>query len=137
VFKRLAHVCLTTSNLETSIAFYCRLGARVVFKFTRHGRDMGVYLEIAPAQYIEIFEERTRGAVINNGITHFCLETDDIDGVAELCTREKIAFTPKKIGCDHTWQIWLTDPDGNRFEVHQYTSASIQSTGGGPVEADW
>lgn len=137
VFKRIAHVCLTTHNLELSIAFYRRLGCREVFRFTRNGRDSGVYLEIASEHYVEIFEESTRGPVINNGITHFCLETDDIDGVIEHCTREKITFTPKRLGCDHTWQIWLIDPDGNRFEVHQYTAESTQRTGRGPVEADW
>ena len=47
-----------------------------------------------------------------------------------------ITFPEKKLGCDHTWQIWLKDPDGNAFEVHQYTPGSMQFTGG-TVEADW
>ena len=38
---------------------------------------------------------------------------------------------------DNAWQIWLTDPDGNRFEVQQYGAKSMQKTGGGAVEADW
>ena len=42
----------------------------------------------------------------------------------------------KKLGCDQTWQIWLEDPDGNSFEVHQYTPESAQFMGGS-VEADW
>jgi hypothetical protein len=47
-----------------------------------------------------------------------------------------VAFTPKKLGVDNTRQIWLEGPDGNKFEVHQYTPTSTQFTGG-TVEADW
>jgi hypothetical protein len=47
-----------------------------------------------------------------------------------------VEFTPKKLGVDNTWQIWLEDPDGNRFEVHQYTPQSTQYSGG-TIEADW
>jgi hypothetical protein len=43
----------------------------------------------------------------------------------------------KKLGCDRTWQIWLSDPDGNQSEVHQYTEKSAQLTTGGSVEVDW
>jgi hypothetical protein len=46
------------------------------------------------------------------------------------------AVSAEKLGCDDTWQIWLKDPDGNAFEVHQYTPKSMQFTGG-TVEADW
>ena len=74
--------------------------------------------------------------MINNGLKHFCLEADDIDLVMQQLTAQGVDFTPKKLGCDNTWQIWLKDPDGNAFEVHQYTATSAQSMGQ-VVEADW
>ena len=47
-----------------------------------------------------------------------------------------VAYTPQRKGPDHTSQIWLEDPDGNKFEVHQYSDKSMQQQGG-VVEADW
>jgi len=137
MFKRIAHVCLYVKDFNRSIQYYSKFGFKVIFKFTRSGSDFGAYLQIAPENYIEIFESKDSGPVINNGIAHFCLQTDDIDAVMEKLKAAQVQFTPKKLGCDNTYQIWLTDPDGNQFEVHQYTAKSTQLTGGGDVEADW
>lgn len=137
MFKRIAHVCLNVRDLKVSIDYYTRLGFSVKFMFTRKGKDYGAYLEIAPQTFIEMFEGLQGGAAADGGIMHFCLETDDLDLLMQKLTAANVPYTPKKIGCDNTWQIWLTDPDGNSFEVHQYTSKSAQYTGAGPIEADW
>lgn len=137
MFKRIAHVCLGASNLERAIAWYERVGFSVVFDFTRKGKRFGVYMKLSEGNFIEIFEDPELGPVVNNGILHFCLETSDIDAVMAKLKERGVSFSPKKLGVDNTWQIWLEDPDGNRFEVHQYTPASTQLTGGGSVEADW
>jgi len=137
MFKRLAHVCLYSRDLDRTLSYYAKCGFTEVFRFTRDGIVFGAYLKIAEHQYLEVFEDRSLGPVINNGLAHFCLETEDIEDVIRRLTSTGIPFTPKKLGCDNTWQIWLTDPDGNSFEVHQYTGHSAQLTGKGPVEADW
>ncbi len=136
MFKRLAHVCLNVTNLERSLAFYQSVGGEPVFRFTRGGKPFGVYLKLAEATFIEIFEDATLAAPANTGLLHFCLETQDLDGLMAQLRARGIAFGDKKLGCDNTWQIWLKDPDGNAFEVHQYTPKSMQFTGG-TVEADW
>jgi lactoylglutathione lyase len=137
MFKRIAHVCLSTKDLRKSIKFYTKLGFTIKFKFTRKGADYGVYLEIAPGNFIELFENKNLGPIVNNGISHFCLETESLDAAMEKLKAAEVPFTPDKFGCDNTRQIWLTDPDGNQFEVHQYTDKSMQLRGGGDVEADW
>jgi lactoylglutathione lyase len=136
MITRLAHVCLNVSNLKVSLAYYTALGFTEKFHFTRNNSEFGAYLEIAPGSYLEIFETAGVSDARPLGIAHFCLETDDIDGFISRCTSANIAVTPKKLGCDKTWQIWLNDPDGNAFEVHQYTEKSSQKTGES-VEADW
>ncbi|MES2934477.1 MAG: VOC family protein [Pseudomonadota bacterium] len=136
MFKRIAHVCLDVKDLQRSIDYYSKLGFKTKFQFTRKGQDFGVYLEIAENNYIEIFENKDLGPVINNGLKHFCLEADDLDLVMKNLTAQGVDFTEKKLGCDNTWQIWLKDPDGNAFEVHQYTATSAQQKGQ-VVEADW
>jgi catechol 2,3-dioxygenase-like lactoylglutathione lyase family enzyme len=135
-FTRLAHVCLHVKSLQRSLDYYHKLGFANRFKFTRRGSDYGMYLEIAPMAYIEMFEEPGMGRAQNAGLAHFCLETENLDALMAHLDKEGVAYTPKKQGCDHTWQIWLEDPDGNKFEVHQYSANSLQQKGG-VVEADW
>lgn len=136
MFKRIAHVCLQVRDLSRSIAYYEKLGLDIRFRFTRKGAKFGAYLQLAEGQFIEMFENPSLGPVVNNGISHFCIEAEDIDAVMAELERRGVSFTPKKLGCDQTWQTWLEDPDGNKFEVHQYTPESAQFLGGS-VEADW
>jgi lactoylglutathione lyase/glyoxylase I family protein len=136
MFKRIAHVCLKVRSLQQSLDFYTRLGLEPVFRFTRQGRLLGIYLKLAEASFIEIFEDPTLETPVNTGLVHFCLETENLDRLMTDLRTRNIDFTEKKLGCDDTWQIWLKDPDGNAFEVHQYTPRSMQFTGG-TVEADW
>ncbi len=136
MFKRIAHVCLNVQNLARSTDYYSALGFSPLFKFTRDGALFGAYLKISEGNYIEMFEDKNLHNPQNTGIVHFCLETENIDKVIENLKKKGIDFTEKKIGCDHTYQIWLSDPDGNKFEVHQYTEKSSQITGES-VEADW
>ena len=135
-FKRIAHVCLHVTDLPRSLAYYGSLGFTEVFHFTRKGRDFGRYLQVADQCFLELFEEPGRGPVVNNGIVHFCLETDDLQALMAFLDKQGVAYTPPKLGGDHTWQIWLEDPDGNKFEVHAYTDRSMQRHGG-TMEADW
>lgn len=135
-FQRIAHVCLHVTDLARSLAYYKQLGFTEVFHFTRKGRDFGRYLQIADKCYLELFEEPGRGPVVNNGIVHFCLETADLEGLMAFLDEQGVDYTPKKLGGDFTWQIWLQDPDGNKFEVHCYTDKSMQ-VHGGTMEADW
>jgi catechol 2,3-dioxygenase-like lactoylglutathione lyase family enzyme len=136
MFKGLAHVCLNVRDLKRSIKYYSSLGFKLKFRFTRQEADIGAYMEISQGSYIEIFENRNMADVSNSGIAHFCVEAEDIDSVIHRLEQLGIPFTPKKLGCDNTWQVWLKDPDNNEFEVHQYTGKSSQRTGES-VEADW
>jgi catechol 2,3-dioxygenase-like lactoylglutathione lyase family enzyme len=136
MFKRIAHVCLHVKDLERSLDFYQRLGLEPVFRFTRKGQPFGVYLKLAEASFIEIFEDPELESPKNTGLVHFCLETADLAALLARLRERGIPFSEQKLGCDDTWQIWLQDPDGNAFEVHHYTPTSRQFAGG-TVEADW
>lgn len=132
MIKRLAHICLQVTDIRRSLAFYHDgLGIPIQFRFMRKGELKGAYLKLGEQSFIEIFEVEKPV-----GITHFCLETDDIDGFIAAATAKGIACTAKKIGSDQAWQSWLRDPDGNAFEVHQYTPQSMQLVGG-EAEITW
>jgi lactoylglutathione lyase/glyoxylase I family protein len=136
MFKKLAHICINVSNLDSSLDFYKSLGFKVNFLFTRNGKNFGAYLEISSGSFIEIFENPEQTKKENCGLAHFCLEADDIDLIITKLAEFKISHTEKKLGCDGTYQIWLKDPDGYPFEIHQYTKDSSQFTMKN-VEADW
>jgi lactoylglutathione lyase/glyoxylase I family protein len=138
MFNRIAHVCLSVKDLQRSIEWYEKLGLGVMFEFTRKGSRFGVYTNVSESSFIELFEDPNLGPVVDNGILHFCLETEDIELTMGTLRERGVEVTDKKLGVDNTWQIWLHDPDGYRFEVHQYTARSMQLGGfSGSIEADW
>ena len=70
-----------------------------------------IFIELAPGQYLalmvdDIFEARKE--LIEAGI--------------------EIDIEPNK-GQSETWQMWIHDPDGNKFEIMQYTDLSLQHQG--------
>ena len=134
-FTRLAHVCLNVKDLQRTLDFYHKLGLTDAFTFTRKDKDYGIYLNIGGETFLEIFEE-AENANVRGGIAHFCLQTEDLDGLIAHLDEQGVEYTPKSLGEDETWQIWLKDPDGNAFEVHRYTEGSYQFKGGN-VEATW
>lgn len=137
LFSRIAHVCLNVKNLQRSISYYTKLGFRKKFCFHKDGNLYGVYLEFGSGNFIELFENKELDLDLPNArLAHFCLETDDIEKAMKVLESRGIEFTEKKLGCDSTYQIWLTDPDGNKFELHQYTDKSSQIIKG-DVEVDW
>lgn len=137
MYKRIAHICLNVKNLQRSIDFYCgKLGFSKVFEFTRKGKVFGIYLKIAENTFVEIFENKNTTLSGENSLAHFCLEVDSIHEMYISLQEKGIKCTDVKKGCDNTYQIWLEDPDGNKFELHQYSEISSQYTGQN-CEADW
>jgi catechol 2,3-dioxygenase-like lactoylglutathione lyase family enzyme len=129
MIKSLAHLCVFSKNLEASRAFYCdALGLKRHFDFHKDGRLFGFYLQVVPGQFVEIFSTDVATETGRQRIHHFCLEVADIDALREQLARHGVAVTPKKLGCDQTWQCWCKDPDGTELEFQQYTAQSSQLT---------
>lgn len=55
---------------------------------------------------------------------------DDIHEAREELVKAgiEIDIEPNK-GQSETWQMWIHDPDGNKFEIMQYTDKSLQHHG--------
>ena len=98
-------------------------------------RIFRVYFEIAPGQFIELFpknEGQKEREDWNSrlGYSHFALLTKDIHKTrAEHAEKGLLPDTEPSKGPSETWQMWYHDPDGNKFEVMQYTDQSYQVVG--------
>jgi lactoylglutathione lyase/glyoxylase I family protein len=137
MIKNLAHLCVFSGDLGRSLDFYCgTLGLHRHFDFFKDGKLFGFYLQIAPGQFIEIFKTEAAEEIRRQRIHHFCLEVDDIDALRETLIKRGVEVTPKKLGCDQTWQCWCKDPDGTDVEFQQYTPKSSQFTRMNCI-ADW
>lgn len=94
-----------------------------------------VYLEIGNGQFLELFPKNEDLESIpeyntHNGYNHFCLLTKDIHKVYEEFKEKGLPLlTNITLGPSSTYQFWSKDPDGNRFEVMEYTPNSYQVIG--------
>jgi catechol 2,3-dioxygenase-like lactoylglutathione lyase family enzyme len=134
--KALAHICINTKDLERSRKFYSGiLGFEKVFQFTKEGKVVGFYLRINDNTFVEIFQDNTEYAP-KSSLTHFCLETDNIEAMRKKLMENGIDTTPIKLGADRSYQFWFSDPNGIAIEFHQYTDNSSQKTRR-DVEVNW
>lgn len=64
------------------------------------------------------------------GLNHFSPTVDDIHETLEELKKAgiQVISEPSK-GPSETWQFWAQNPDGNHFEVQQFTDKSYQRIG--------
>jgi glyoxylase I family protein len=137
IVKQIAHVCIFARDLETTARWYeSVLGFNKIFNFTRDGRVFGFYLDVGGDTHVEVFENAEAEYSNRNQINHMCFEVIDIDEAISHIRGLGVEATDKSNGCDDTWQSWITDPNGIRIELFQYTPLSAQFTGGDRV-AHW
>ena len=134
MIKQLAHICIHTTDLEKTLGFYTEvLGLEKGFDFERKGACFGYYLKLGATTFIEVFPGEP-GAVGN--INHVAIEVEDMDGLIARLREHGVEVGEKTLGADHSWQVWITDPNGIRIEFHEYTDQSMQRVGGTCV-VDW
>jgi catechol 2,3-dioxygenase-like lactoylglutathione lyase family enzyme len=134
MIKQLAHICIHTQDLEGTLRFYTEiLGLELGFEFQRQGTRFGYYLKLGGTTFIEVFQGDP-GEVGN--INHVAMEVEDMDGLIARLKQHGVEVGDKKLGADHSWQVWITDPNGIRIEFHEYTPESMQLVGGTCV-VDW
>jgi len=153
-FNSIMHVSFYTENLERIREFYeDKLGLKpkmiVRFGAYKDNKESGfykmaltnpddiciIYIEIAPGQFIEFFPKwfemkPKEDWNVRLGYGHFALLVDDIHETRDELVRRGVEIDVEpNIGNSHTWQMWIHDPDGNRFEIMQYTEDSFQVKG--------
>ena len=139
IIKKIAHVCIFAHDLEATETFYREvLGIEVIFRFMKAGKLIGYYLDAGDATHIEVFQKTESAFAESNQINHICLEVTNMDDAVAQVRAHGVSALDKKLGVDGTWQSWLTDPNGVKIELFEYTDKSLQFAGaGGVCEVNW
>ena len=126
---RIAHVCLETTDLETTESFYRTLGASRRFEFRNLREELiGMYMYFDDNTFIELVKVSRRRE--EGALNHFALQVEDIKQAHQQLVKAGIEATPCELGVDHTWMTTCRDPNGVFIELHQYTKESMQQQGG-------
>ncbi|WP_297817950.1 VOC family protein [uncultured Lactobacillus sp.] len=155
-FNSLMHVNIITKNWDEMVDFYQnKLGFKnlVLVKYREYlnrpdrpeqqkiaqtdpNRIMYAYFEICPGQFVEMFPQSQTQLPdsrwnARTGLNHFALTVDDINDTFNEFKQKGLPLMSDKPtkGPSETWQFWSHDPDGNYFEVMQFTKKSYQITG--------
>lgn len=154
-YQSLMHVSFFTDHLEEMVDFYTRQMGGKIKSVVRYGiyvdrddrpemqaiakvdpeRIFYLYIELAPLQFIELFPAKEGQKPHTDwneylGYSHFALVVEDIFAAKKELEERGVHFlTEISKGPSETWQVWTSDPDGNRFELMQYTEKSLQIVG--------
>ena len=131
-FTSIGHVAIRARDLDSVVAFYTeKLGLAEMFRLNQDdGSLMLVYLRLTDDQYIEIFPNGVGEAPARNavGFTHLCLAVSDLEAtVAALEAAGVTIDIALKTGKDGNRQAWISDPEGNRIELMEMASDSLQA----------
>lgn len=130
IVKQIAHACIWAHDIDVTSDWYSRvLGMERVFNFTRDGKIFGYYLGAGNRTHIEVFHKEASEFTDRNQINHICLEVENIDEAIAHIRAQGVEATDKANGCDDTWQSWITDPNGVKIELFEYTPESAQFVG--------
>lgn len=129
MITNLAHACFTVTDLDRALNFYADgLGLTPAFDYKdENGKRYGIYLHLGARNFIELFTGELSAPAQGQSFRHICLEVDDIQSTVKALRAKGIETTEPKLGKDHSWQAWITDPDGNRIELHDYNPDSKQT----------
>ncbi|GEM_PF-1581659 len=119
----LAHACLDVRNLEKSIAFYGKLGLKVVYKFkNKAGRVYGVYLKAGRGTFLEMFrlDKELARKFKPASYFHLCFQVKNLDAAAKQMRKHRIKIIKRIEWGGNGRLFFINDPDGNKLEFLQY-----------------
>ena len=139
MFRSIMHIAFFTDKMDEMIRFYTEvLGAdikvRTTYRSYLNRDDRPMQQKIAREEPDRIFNVYLQlddvGWNERLGYSHFALLTDDIyEAEKQLKARGMEPDTPISRGPSGTYQMWAHDPDGNKFEIMQFTEDSYQVKG--------
>ena len=126
MLKRLSHVCLGSTDLPRTVAFYCDiLGCQIAHEFRNPAGELyGVFLSCRNGTFLEFFNEHSPKP--SGGLfRHICFEVEDIQQMAAIARERGFQFEVKRGRTDRILQFFVHDPDGNMIEFQQHDRESV------------
>ena len=121
---RTLHVGLRVSDLDTSIAFYTRVGYEVLGQVPATELGSLTMLKLPGDEFVtlELVHDPDGDGVEPGGFSHLVIHVEDAHAtVARLAAQGVLAQEPSSPdGSEDFWTAWLTDPDGYRIELVQW-----------------
>lgn len=145
------HIGISVANLGRSVTFYCKcFGMDLIVQTAFEGKAYEEVLGLKGASgkvallkagdlQIELFEfsEPAPKAidpgkrVCDHGISHFCVQVNDIEGEYERLKAAGVLFhCPPVDFCGIAKATYARDPDGNVFELREQRQSSGPATVG-------
>ena len=124
----ISHACYLVSDLDRSVAFYCdKLGMRKAFDLNLRGGEVrGVFLLTGRRTFVELFEGDPVPLPPNATHKHVSFEVDDMEATVRTLRERGVEVSDIVRGGENSYQAWVTDPDGIRLELQQFTPESFQ-----------
>ena len=119
----LAHACINVRNLDKTIAFYKKLGLKVVFSFkTKEGKRFGAYMKAGKGTFMEMFQLDSAEALkyVPNRNIHLCFQVKDLKEAERTVKKKGLKIVNRISWGEYGSLFFLNDPDGNQLEFLQY-----------------
>lgn len=124
--KRLSQIVLRSVNYSGMISFFCNM-LMLDIVTDRSGEAL---FKVCDNRFIRVIEDKAAqryDCEAYYGFRHICIEVDKIEELYEkLKCNGLIPDSNIRRGIDGSYQFWISDPDGNKYELMCYTAQSKQ-----------
>ena len=124
---RTLHVGLRVGDLDRSLAFYTAVGYTVAGTVENTSFGSLTMLQLPGDRFvtIELVHDPAKGkAGPGSGINHLVIQVESLDAtLTDLAAKGIVAEPPGRPGgADGPQTSWITDPDGYRIELVQWSA---------------
>jgi catechol 2,3-dioxygenase-like lactoylglutathione lyase family enzyme len=125
----IAHVAIRVKDLDTSVAFYEKLGFVKAFALAREGKVYEAFIKINDQQFLELYPADAKNTEI--GFLHVCFYGNDLNSVRDYYVAH--GLTPNAVRTAGAGNLLFTMPGPEtptgpqNMEYTQYMPASMHS----------
>jgi len=131
---RTLHVGLRVADLERSLTFYTGVGYEVVGHVPKTEFGSLTMFKLPGDEFVtlELVHDPDSGPVGPGGLNHLVIHVESMnEAVADLAVRGVQVEPPvSPDGSEDFWTAWVSDPDGYRIELVQWTAGHTEGMTG-------
>jgi catechol 2,3-dioxygenase-like lactoylglutathione lyase family enzyme len=121
----IAHAAIRVADLETSRAFYLKLGFQEAFAFDKNGVTTQSFIKINDRQFIELYPRTQPKDQV--GFMHVCFESADITALNSFYLARGLTPNPVRKAAAGNLLFTMEGPEHQNIEYTQYMPGSRHS----------